>query len=403
MPHSRLGADRIVRHRITNGQVLKLHSAVVFVFSVLATMTVTLAIDLLHNRPPSHRPLLAVPHPLRATRAALRRLHRYLRVLRIAARRGLGPYLGLRGVPKSAAAAARSARMAMEDAGGMFVKLGQLLAGRADLLPVEGRREFARLHEHASPADPAAVLALLEAELGTPPTEIFKSFDTTPVAAASIAQAHAARLSDGTDVIVKIQQPGIDTVVHDDLAINRWLARVIERRTEWGRTYRVTALAKEFAAALAEELDFGLDARNLQEAALALSDQTGVVVPHVHVELSTRRVLVLERIQGTPLAAPTMQGSWPEDRRKLADTLLRAVVAPMMAGERFHADPHPGNVRLLADGRIGLLDFGATGRLDAFEQASILDILLAIRGRDPTLLLDAVRQVAILPPAVNEP
>lgn len=388
---------------VSNGQVQNLSGAVIIAFFVLATMTVTVVLDLIHSRPPSRRALLAVPHPARAIKTALRRLHRYLRVLRIAARRGLTPYLGLRGDPQSAAAAAASARMAIEDAGGMFVKLGQLLAGRADLLPVEARREFARLHERATPADPTAVLSLLEAELGAPAAETFASFDTTPVAAASIAQAHAARLPDGTDVIVKIQRPGIDTVVHDDLTITRWLAGMIERRTDWGRTYRVTDLAKEFASALGEELDFSLEARNIRESALALTDQTGIVLPHVYDELSTRRVLVLERIHGIPLTEPGTQAPWPDDRRKLGDTLLRAVVAPMMAGERFHADPHPGNVRLLADGRIGLLDFGATGRLDAFEQASILDILLAIRGRDPTLLLDAVRQVAVLPPAVNEP
>lgn len=387
---------------VSNGQVQNLSSAVVVVFSVLATMTVTVALDLVQSRPPSRRPLLAVPHPARAIRTALRRLRRYLRVLRIATRRGLAPYLGLRGDPESAAAAAASARMAMEDAGGMFVKLGQLLAGRADLLPVDARREFARLHERATPADPAAVLTLLEEELGAPPAETFESFDTTPVAAASIAQAHAARLPDGTDVIVKVQRPGIDTTVHDDLAITRWLARMIERRTDWGRTYRVSDLAKEFASALGEELDFSLEARNIREAALALADQPGVIVPHVYDELSTRRVLVLERIQGSPLVAHTTQAPWPDDRRKLGDILLHAIVAPMMAGERFHADPHPGNVRLLADGRVGLLDFGATGRLDAFEQASVLDILLAIRGRDPTLLLDAIRQVAVLPRAVNE-
>jgi ubiquinone biosynthesis protein len=166
---------------VSNGRVQELSTAVITTFEVLATMTVTVALDLLHSHPPSHRPLRAVPHPVRATRTTLRRLHRYLRVLRIAARRGLAPYLGLRGDPKSAAAAAASTRMAIEDAGGRFVKLGQLLAGRADLPPTEARREFARLHESATPADPAAVLSMLEAELNAPPTEIFASFDTTPV------------------------------------------------------------------------------------------------------------------------------------------------------------------------------------------------------------------------------
>ncbi len=387
---------------VTDGHVETLNTGVVTTFMVLMTMLVTVAIDLLRAHEPRHRPLLSVPHPVGALRTGLRRVRRYLRVLRIASRHGLGPYLGLHGNPETAAASAASARAAMEEAGGVFVKLGQLLAGRSDLLPPEARREFVRLHEQVAPADPAAVLALLEAELGAATGEVFDSFDPTPVAAASIAQAHSARLPNGVEVIVKIQRPGIEVVVEDDLAISRWMARMAQRHTAWGRTYRVIDLADEFASALREELDFRTEARNIREAAVALSGQSGVVVPQVYQDLSTRRVLVLERLDGIALSAPREQASLPEDTRKLGDLLLRAIVAPMIAGERFHADPHPGNVRLLADGRIGLLDFGATGRLDAFEQASVVDILLAIRGHDPTLLLDAVRHIATLPAEVDE-
>jgi ubiquinone biosynthesis protein len=387
---------------VTDGHVEQLSAVVALVASVLCTMLVAVALDLLRSHEPRHRPLLSVPHPVRAIRRVLRRVRRYVRVLRIASRHGLGPYLGLHGDPEKAAASAASARAALEEAGGVFVKLGQLLAGRADLLPPEARREFAHLQERVTPADPAAVSALLEAELGVASGEVFRSFDTTPVAAASIAQAHAAQLPSGEEVIVKIQRPGIDVVVEDDLAITRWMARLAQRHTLWGRTYRVVDLAEEFGAALREELDFRIEARNLREAAVALSGQSGVVVPQVFPELSTRRVLVLERLDGVALSAPAERVPLPEDARKLGDLLLRAVVAPMMAGERFHADPHPGNVRLLSDGRVGLLDFGATGRLDAFEQASVVDILLAIRRHDPTLLLDAVRHIATLSVEVDE-
>lgn len=325
-----------------------------------------------------------------------------MHVLRIAGRRGLAPYLGLHGDPANAIVAASSVRGAMEEAGGVFVKLGQLLAGRADLLPAEVRREFSRLQEQVAPADAAAVKQLVETELGAPLDEVFAAFELEPIAAASIGQAHAARLQDGTDVIVKVQRPGIDAVVEDDLATTRWLARMAERRTAWGRSYGVAALADEFAHALREELDFRAEARNVREAALALADQPGVVVPHVYTEVSTRRVLVLERVAGDALSDLPARRDLADDARKLGDALLRAVVAPMIAGERFHADPHPGNVRVLPDGRLALIDFGATGRLDAFEQASVTDILLAVRERDPSLLLDAVRQVAIVRRDVDE-
>lgn len=388
---------------VANGDMEQVtNTAVPTVFVILSIMLVTVALDLVRDQTPRRRPLLSVPHPIRAVQTAVRRGRRYVRVLRIATSHGLGPYLGLHGDPEEVTAAAGSARAAMEEAGGVFVKLGQLLAGRADLLPERARREFARLQEQAAPADPAAVLALLESELMAPAADVFSSFDPVPVAAASIAQAHAARLHAGTEVIVKVQRPGIDVVVEDDLAITRWMARMVQRRTSWGSTYRVTELADEFAAGLREELDFRREARNAREAALALADNADAVVPEVYGDLCTRRVLVLQRLEGLPLSEATGQTPGPQDVRKLGDTVLRAVVAPMMSGERFHADPHPGNVRVLPDGRVGLLDFGATGRLDAFEQASVVDILLAIRGHDPTLLLDAVRQVAVIGPQVDE-
>lgn len=375
---------------------------VVIVVQVLATMAATVVLDLLSDRPSTERPMVRVPHPVRGARAAVRRGRRYVHVLRIASRRGLAPYLGLHGNPANAIVAASSVRGAMEEAGGMFVKLGQLLAGRADLLPAEVRREFSRLQEQVAPADAAAVEQLVETELGAPLDEVFAAFELEPIAAASIGQAHAAKLQDGTDVIIKVQRPGIDTVVEDDLATMRWLAHMAERRTAWGRSYRVAALADEFANALREELDFRAEARNVREAALALADQPGVVVPHAYTELSTRRVLVLERVAGDALSDLPARRALADDARKLGDALLRAVVAPMMTGERFHADPHPGNVRVLPDGRLALIDFGATGRLDAFEQASVTDILLAVREGDPSLLLDAVRQVAIVRRDVDE-
>ena len=171
---------------------------------------------------------------------------------------------------------------------------------------------------------------------------------------------------------------------------------MIEARTTWGASYGVSDLAAKFAGNLRAELDFGAEARNMTEMAAGLADVPEIRVPAVFKELSTPRVLVMEQLHGGSVSdAGRLQQPWI-DQRKLADILLRSALRLMMLGERFHADPHPGNVWLLDDGRLGLLDFGSTGRLDALEQASVTDMLIAIRRRDPAQLRDAVLAVATM-------
>jgi len=350
------------------------------------TMAATVGLQLL-ARPQPTATLRALPtrapHPLRWLRRRLQRLGRYSQITRLAVHHGLGPYLGLgRGHKPDGAAHApeRRARLALEQAGGMFVKLGQMLSTRPDVVPPALAHELTGLQEQVAPADPAAVRALLEQELGAPVDAVFAAFDWTPVAAASIAQAHAARLATGEQVIVKVQRPGIDQLVEQDLAIMLQLARRVQTRTSWGATYGVGDLAAEFADNLRQELDFEAEARNITEVAAGLADTPEVHAPTVYAQLSTSRVLVMERLEGVSVGQADRLDGLGVDREKLADILLRSTLRPMLNGERFHGDPHPGNVMVLADGRLGLLDFGATGRLDALERASVTDLLtLAFR------------------------
>jgi ubiquinone biosynthesis protein len=211
--------------------------------------------------------------------------------------------------------------------------------------------------------------------------EVFASLDPEPIAAASIAQAYRGRLRGGEAVVVKVQRPGIAEAVDRDLLVLAELARVAETRTAWGADYRVTDLAAEFADRLREELDFRLEARNATEIA-ALTDGDRVHVPVVHSELSTARILVMEWLDGVSVREVERIDALGLDRARLAETLLRSSLRQMLVDGRFHADPHPGNVLVLADGRLGLIDFGATGRLDPLQQASMREMLVAVQQRD---------------------
>jgi ubiquinone biosynthesis protein len=211
-----------------------------------------------------------------------------------------------------------------------------------------------------------------------------------------IGQAYRGRLRSGEPVIVKVQRPGVAEAVERDLLVLAELARVVEARTAWGADYRVAELAGEFADRLREELDFRLEARNATEIAAALDGAAEVHVPAVHRELSTARVLVMEWLDGVSARDTDRIDAMGLDRAELAETLLRCALRQMLVEGRFHADPHPGNVLVLEGGRLGLIDFGATARLDALQQASMREMLVAVQQRDAGLLREAVLEVATL-------
>lgn len=280
----------------------------------------------------------------------------------------------------------------------MFVKLGQLLATRPDLVPPEALEELGRLHASASPLPRTAVEDVVTRELGASVDEAFAEFDWEPIGSASIAQVHAARLHDGREVVLKVRRPGLEDVVERDLAIAQWLGRLAERRTSWGRAYGAGALSEEFADALRAELDFRVEARHAIEMARTTAETRSVRVPEIVERFTTERVLVMERLDGRPLSQ-TAAGDYPADARAVADELCRSQVKAMLEGDRFHGDPHPGNIVLLADGGVGLIDFGVTGRLDAFERASVFQMLVALKLEEPTLLYESLVAVGAISPA----
>lgn len=342
----------------------------------------------------------SIPGPIefaRSLRGRMSRARRYSQITRIAFRHGLGPYLRGRGDrlddQSGRVRLARSLRGALDDGGVTFVKLGQVLSTRRDLLPAEFVDELGKLQDHVAPAPWEQIERVLTAELGGPVDEVFAAFDRRPLAAASIAQAHTARLHSGEDVVVKVQRPAIRAVVARDLDIVARLAHTLETRTRWGRALGLRDLAEGFATAIREELDFRIEAGNM--AAVAASGT--VTYPAPHVELCTERVLVMQRLTGGPLSGATREQG-PELARTLLDCLLRQILLEGV----FHADPHPGNIMLLSDGTLGLLDFGSVGRLDGSVRAALQRFLIAMNRQDPLGVTDALLEVVPRPEEIDE-
>lgn len=337
----------------------------------------------------------------RALRGRLARARRYSTITRIAVRHGLGGYLAGKRA-KTDRGLARSLRMALEEGGVTFVKLGQVLSTRPDVLPPEFIEELSRLQDQVAPVPIEQIREVIVAELGQPPEEVFAEFDPVPLASASIAQVHRARLRCGTDAVVKIQRPDVRPTVERDLDIVRRIAGTLEVRTSWARGLGVVALADGFTDALLEELDFRVEARNLGTVAAATTDDT-VGLPRMHAALCTERVLVMDRLDGLPVgAADRMIDERRLDRSDLARGLLHFLLRQVMDHGVFHADPHPGNVLVLTDGRLGMLDFGSVGRLDMTLRSGLRSLLVAIDRGDPAGLRDGLLEVVERPEEIDE-
>ncbi|MER6300589.1 AarF/UbiB family protein [Kitasatospora sp. NPDC001539] len=350
------------------------------------------------------------PSMLRLPRALQRRIaraRRYSQLSAIAYRHGLGRLLRSAGRASAPGPAghhelARSLRRALEEGGATFVKLGQVLSTRHDLLPPSFTDELSNLQHQATPALWEEVAEQLRQEFHRPLDAVFARFDPVPLAAGSIAQVHRARLHSGQEVVVKVRRPGCRPVVERDLDILCSVARRLEERTAWGRAAGVEALAVGFADSVLEELDFRVEARNMTAVA-ARSRGGEVLIPQVFPELSSEKVLVTEWLDGEPLSAAGTGLRHPDaDPMRLARTILDCVLRQIMVGGTFHADPHPGNILLLRDGRLAMLDFGSVGRIDGQLQARLRDLLVAIRRADAAALCDALLALANQPEEIDQ-
>jgi ubiquinone biosynthesis protein len=395
-----VGGSLIGPHLNTTAETTALFPVMVGV-QLLTTVLALLVIDAVV-------PLRSPIGWVRDARHRLARARRYAEVSNIARRSGLVRQVRVRprlGDHEQNVAVARSLRRTLEQAGVTFVKLGQLLSTRDDLLPAEFITELRRLQDEVAPAPWTLARDLLAAELGAPVDEVFTQFEQRPLAAASVGQVHRATLHSGEQVVVKIQRPGITAVLDRDLDIILRVAASLEQRAAWARDLGAVELAHDFAAALREELDFRTEARNLTTitAAAALHRSSDRVrLPHLYDEFTTRRVLVLELLDGVALGrADAVIADHGLDRAELARTLLRCLLRQIMVDGVFHADPHPGNILILADGQLALLDFGSAGHLDTELQGALQSLLLALDQRDPAALRDAFLEITDDPPDID--
>ena len=330
----------------------------------------------------------------RLIRQAFERQLRYVQLLRIIAKHRL--FL-IRLTPNQSPAVLREQALdlkrALEEAGGAFVKLGQLLSTRADVVPPQFIAVLGDLQQDVPPAPWAEIEPELERALHGHPGEVFAEFSETPFAAASIGQVHAAVLHSGEHVAVKIRRPGIVPLMERDIDIAQRLARSFTRSNTWAEHFGVEELVDSLAASLRDELDYTQEATNitaLTEVQKMLPADARVRIPRYYDEYSNDQVLVMEFLTGETLAGAHLDAIPHETRTALARRLLAATLAQIMDAGVFHADLHPGNIIICSSGELALLDFGSIGRLDSETRTRLGQVLLAVSRRDATAFADAL-------------
>ncbi len=291
-------------------------------------------------------------------------------------------------------------RLAMAELGPTFIKLGQLLSTRPDLVGVELAEELQHLQADVQADPPEVVRATVEAELGRPPDELFAEFDSAAMASASIGQVHRARLHSGEEVVVKVQHADVVRKVDADLDILAGLAQLAERIPEF-QNYRPGAIAAEFQRAMRRELDFGREERNMQQFAHDFQHDRTVHIPQTYPELCTSRVLTMELIEGVKLSETQRLATEGIDLEEVARRGASLFMEMIFSHGFYHADPHPGNLLLMEGNVIGLLDFGMVGRIDEQLQEDVADMLVAIGNRDAEHLTGVITRVGAVPPGLD--
>ena len=323
---------------------------------------------------------------------AITKSERYREILGVLARHGIGA-ADDHFIRHEAGDRARAEhlRRACEELGTLFVKLGQVLSTRGDIIPDVYRAELAKLQDEVPPLPASTIAEVIEEDLGARPDQLFATFDPTPLGSASIGQVHGARLRDGREVVLKVRKPGVDEIVPVDLAI---LSGLID---EWMPRFPVLAeydahgLLREFGDALRAELDYGREATNVRFFRDAFANEHGFAIPEVIGEYSNNRVLTEQRVEGRKTSEVS---DLPKRRRAVvARRIARFVLEPAFERGAFYADPHPGNLLIREDGTLSVVDFGKVGRLTPETRRHVADMFIAIARSDGQRLTDRLIDV----------
>jgi len=340
-----------------------------------------------------------------------RHLRRYREVAEILADRGFGALLTQLGiserlnlprrlirrqpVPEDELTLPIRARTTLEELGPTFVKLGQILSTRSDLVPPEFLAELRRLQDEVTPLSWDVIRPQIESELDESVDRLFLDIDPTPIASASLAQVYAARLLDGTEVVVKVLRPGIEEIINLDLDILYDLAQLAEERTPLGNRYDLIDLAEEFSYALKGELDFRREGRNADRFREQFERNRYLHVPQVHWEHTTQRVMVQGRIRGIKIDDLDALDAAGFDRKELARRAADMVLQEVLDDGFFHADPHPGNLLIMDGGVLGVLDFGTMGRLEKSERVALARLFIVAVQMDVDSIVDQLIRMGI--------
>ena len=361
-------------------------------YVLLVTMLASIVLDVILR--PREKRGSGLPHPIRALNARLATVGRLRDIATAARANGLIGRRVTSARSLSTPEGARALRLTLEQSGGMLVKFGQIASTREDLLPETITSELANLRTSVPPLPADVVRSVVERELGAPLEQLFAEFDPTALAAASIGVTHRAVLPDGRRVIVKVQRPGIDAVVARDGQVLKTAARQLERRSESAARLGVSALADELMRGITEELDFTREAANNAAMLRTRSNDPGIALPVIHRDLTTRRVLVMDEVRGVPVSDAAAVEATGVPRTTLAQNLFRSFLAQVLQDGVYHADPHPGNVLIDADGVMWFIDFGAVGHIDPVTLEALQQMAMGFMLRDPSLLARALRRMA---------
>lgn len=287
-------------------------------------------------------------------------------------------------------------RLALEELGPTFIKLGQILSTRPDLIPAQYIKELQKLQDEVPPFEYAQVGQLIKKELGADVAEIFKSFEQKTFAAASLGQVHHAILEDDNKVVVvKVQRPNIEKIIETDLDILFHLARLTERHIPASRLYDPVGIVEEFARVIRSELDYGTEGRNAEKFRKNFQDDETIYTPKIYWEFSSKRILTMEFIQGIKINNLKELDKAGYNRKKIAENGAKAFMKQILIDGFFHADPHPGNMLVMENEIIGFMDFGMMGRLDEEIREKGVDLFIAILEGNPNKIINEMLDLGI--------
>ncbi len=287
-------------------------------------------------------------------------------------------------------------RLVFEELGPTFIKFGQILSTRHDLVPEEYTRELSKLQDSVQPFGHSEAMRVIEKELERNIDEIFISFDPVPLAAASIGQVHHARLSGGEDVAVKVMRPGIEEIIEVDLSILMSMAKFAEKHIKEVRFFNPIGFVDEFSRVMRQEIDYMHEAQNADRFYANFKESTNIRIPKVYWKYTTKHILTLEFLEGTKVSYISQLEAMGIDKKKISTNLANAYLKMIFEDGFYHADPHPGNILISRDEVIIFLDFGMAGHVDPFLRENLINLMIATQRSYLNLLIETLGEIGLI-------